>query len=196
MESMGQKGGEASKPSSFQVISFITWKETWFNVKRVRSISQHVTRSPAGAMCLLNASRGNEALLCHLRNVSPRACFSCRVSRGQCRIQLIVRISTLLALRAPKTYNVQLFVIGFATEAKNGSPQRRHTYRWNYHLKHWNLLPSHQVPASDDSGTALTVTAISDRLHDGVGLGNSASFCICKKQRFCTGNVGAVALLF
>ena len=45
-------------------------------------------------------------------------------------------------------------------------------------------------------GTALTVTAISDRLHDGVGLGDSTFFFYLQKTTFFTRNVGAVALLF
>lgn len=76
MESMGQKGAEvANRPPNFVPVfrSFLLLgkreryaKDMWNDV---RSILQHVTRSPAGAMCLLNASRGKAVLPRHLPSI-------------------------------------------------------------------------------------------------------------------------------
>lgn len=145
MESMGQKGAEvANRPPNFVPVfrSFLLLgkreryaKDMWNDV---RSILQHVTRSPAGAMCLLNASRGKAVLPRHFRQAFCVSAPFVWGQKSQCRIQRTVWISTEKLPRAPraKLARIQFLFVG-AIEAKNGSPQTRQTWA---HLIRMKLL--------------------------------------------------------
>ena len=189
-----RSGESASKfRSSFQVVSF-TWEETWkireryvkrcvfdFAARHSKSSGRHVPAQRVTRQGRAAASFAKH-FVCqrHLReakkaNAEYNVLFG---SRRKSSLELLKRnlpgFNFFLSVRSRQR-------MGHHRRGKPG-----HTWYWwncwyyysttHLTLKHWNLLASHQEPASDDSGTSLTVTAISDRLHDGAGLGNSASF--------------------